>query len=87
MKITSIGRAIVVSALALAALGSTVAFGSDLSKMGKAITYPVRKTAANASIDTHRAIGHNSVEHRRLRHRRHRNVVITPGGHIKPIHH
>ena len=55
-------------------------------KIGSALQYGVRKDASNLSIDTHRAIGHKSVEHRRYGHYR-RNVVVTPGGHVKPVYH
>ena len=81
-------QSITMAVLAQAVLSQSVAFASDLSKIGKAITYPVRKTASNASVDTHRAIGHNSVVRRHSpRHRHHHNMVVTPGGHIKPVTH
>ena len=59
---------------------------NTLHKLGKAIEYPVRKTATNASVDAHRATGHNSVVHRRNGNRTH-NTVVTPKGHLYRIHH
>lgn len=57
---------------------------NTLHKLGKAIEYPVRKTAANASITAHRATGHNSVAHRRNGNRTH-DTVITGKGHLYRI--
>lgn len=80
-----------IAALAAAALLAAVpvfAKGHDsntLHKIGKAIAYPVRKDAANVSVDTHRAINHKSVVHRRNGNRTYRSVV-TPGGHVKRLH-
>ncbi len=59
---------------------------NTLHKLGKAIEYPVRKTATNASIDAHRATGHNSVTHRRNGNRTH-DTVVTPKGHLYRMHH
>lgn len=59
---------------------------NTLHKLGKAIQYPVRKSASNLSVDAHRATGHNSVEHRRNGDRTH-NTVVTPKGHLYRIHH
>ena len=77
-------------ALVASVLAVTPAFAkhhsNTFSKIGHAIQYTTRKDTSNLSIDTHRAINHKSVEHRRHGRAR-RNVVITPGGHVKPIHH
>lgn len=77
-------------ALAASALAATPALAehhsNTLHKVGSALQYGVRKDATNLSIDTHRALGHKSVEHRRYGRYR-RNVVVTPGGHVKPVYH
>ena len=59
---------------------------NTLSKIGHAIQYPVNKAGQNASVDVHRAAGHNSVEHRRNGNKTH-NAVVTPKGHIYRVHH
>ena len=82
MSNMSTTRLIAIIAVA-ATLAPAAVFGGTLGKIGNAIAYPVKKAAANTSIDTHRAIGHNSVERRRVARHVHRNRVITPGGHIR----
>ncbi len=52
---------------------------NTLSKLGKAIEYPVRKTSENASITAHRAVGAKSVVHRRNGNRTYRSVVTSSG--------
>jgi len=69
-----------------AALAQHKHHSNTLSKIGHAIEYGVRKDAKNVSKVTHRAIGHNSVE-RRNHGRRHYNRVLTPQGHLRPVHH
>lgn len=59
---------------------------NTLSKIGHAVEYGVRKDAKNVSKVTHRAIGHNSVV-RRNRGHHHINRVLTPKGHLHPVHH
>ena len=59
---------------------------NTLHKLGKAIEYPVRKTAVNASVTAHRATGHNSIVHRRNGNRTH-DTLITPKGHLHRIRH
>ena len=87
MNLCKIGI-VAVTAVTLAAV--TPAFAKHHSntfhKIGSALQYGVRKDSSNLSIDAHRALGHKSVEHRRYGHYR-RNVVITPGGHVKPVYH
>ncbi len=59
---------------------------NTLHKIGKAIQYPVNKSAQNASVDVHRAEGRKSVEHRRNGNRTH-DTVVTPKGHLHRIRH
>lgn len=59
---------------------------NTLSKVGHAIEYGVRKDAKNVSKVTHRTIGHNSVVRRNHGHH-HYNRVLTPKGHLRPVHH
>ncbi len=54
---------------------------NTLSKIGKAIQYPVRKAAENTSVTAHRAVGEKSVVHRRNGNKTYR-AVITPKGRI-----
>lgn len=54
---------------------------NTLSKLGKAIQYPVRKASENASINVHRAEGRKSVVHRRNGNKTYR-AVVTPKGRI-----
>lgn len=54
---------------------------NTLSKLGKAIQYPVRKASENASISVHRAEGRKSVVHRRNGNKTYR-AVVTPKGQI-----
>lgn len=52
---------------------------NTLSKLGKAIQYPVRKASENASINVHRAEGRKSVVHRRNGNKTYRAVVTSQG--------
>jgi hypothetical protein len=56
---------------------------SDLSKLGKAITYPVRKVGNNASVNTHRVLQKNSVE--KSSSPQSPNMVVKPDGHKTPV--
>ena len=58
---------------------------NTLSKLGKAIQYPVRKAAENTSIAAHRATGSKSVVHRRNGDKTYR-AVVTPKGHLHRIY-
>ena len=69
-----------------AALAQHKHHSNTLSKIGHAIQYGVRKDAKNVSKVTHRAIGHNSVVRRNHGHH-HYNRVLTPKGHLRPVHH
>lgn len=91
-KLFSAGAAAILALAAPALLGGTAAYAQEkhdsntLHKLGKAIEYPIRKTGKNASVDAHRATGHNSVEHRRNGNRTH-DTVVTPKGHLYRMHH
>lgn len=54
---------------------------NTLSKLGKAIEYPVRKAGENTSVVAHRAVGEKSVVHRRNGNRTYR-AVVTPNGRV-----
>ena len=72
----------------LAAATPSFAKGHDsntLHKLGKALQYPVNKSAQNLSVDTHRAAGKKSVVHRRHGNKTYR-AVVTPSGHIYRKH-
>lgn len=80
--------------VAVAAVSGPAAFAQQkhdsntLSKLGKAIQYPVNKAAQNASVDAHRAEGRKSVVHRRNGNRTYR-AVVTSTGHVHrlyPLH-
>lgn len=91
MSKSIIGTVAILSLLLTVSLHSPVAAqekhdSNSIHKLGKAIEYPFRKTGANVSITTHRALGKNSVEHRRNGNRTH-DTVITPKGHLHRIHH
>ena len=56
----------------------------SVKKAAKDTQYGVRKNAANASINAHRATGHNSVVRRKNGAKRH-NTIVTPKGHLKRL--
>jgi uncharacterized membrane protein len=58
---------------------------NTLHKLGKAIQYPVRKAAENASVTAHRATGSKSVVHRRNGNKTYR-AVVTPKGNVHRIY-
>ncbi len=87
MNIGKLGLALLATVLLAAAPAFAKKHNSNtLAKIGKALQYPVNKSAQNLSVDTHRALKHKSVVHRRNGNRTYRSVV-TPKGHVKRLHH
>jgi hypothetical protein len=86
LKIKQTIATLLAAFLLMGSISISLASENVLKKMGKAIQYTTRKDASNLSIDTHRAMGHNSVEERHNGWHKHKSI-ITPGGHIKRIHH
>jgi hypothetical protein len=79
---------VIAALLCFIAAAQTISFAGDLTKVGNAIVYPIKKAAVHTSIDVHRAMGHNSVVRRRTHHgRRRATMVETPSGRLKPMHH
>ena len=64
---------------------SSKVVNKNIKKAAKDTQYVARKNAQNASINAHRATGHNSVERRKNGTKRH-NAVITPSGDVKRLH-
>ena len=54
-------------------------------KVTKAVIYPVKKVGSNASVDTHRAIQHNSVEPASGTNGSGEKQAVKPSGHKAPV--
>ena len=61
-KTTVSSLAALILAVGTSAVLPVKAEAGTFGKIVNSVVYPVKKTGKNASVDTHKAIGHNSVQ-------------------------
>jgi hypothetical protein len=80
---TLLSAVMIISLTALLPVNATAGL---FGKITNAVAYPFKKVATDTSLDTHRAIQHNSIQPKHGNYGGGRQAVVKPDGHETPIY-